>query len=74
MNESQEFFIAQSIAHARTLPLPEAVVYLRGLLQSCVDSPSLDPIRQVYIGLSESDKQLELIQSAQLKFKLTNRG
>lgn len=72
MSNAQEYFIAESIAHARTLPLPDAVRFLRGLLESCGDENALAPIRNVYIALSQSDNQLELIQNGQLKFKLGN--
>lgn len=67
-----EFFLNESLAHARTLPLAESVIFLRGMLQSCSDSEAINRIRQIYIPLSESDRQLELIQSGQLKLVLKN--
>jgi hypothetical protein len=70
MSEAQHFFIAHSIATARGMKLSEAVVYLRGLLQSCSEETDLRELQQLYVTLSESDKQLELIQNGQLKLSL----
>lgn len=67
MSDPQQFFIAEAIAHARSLSMEEAVVFLRGLLQSCSDDEALAPLRNAYSVLSESDRQLELIQTGQLK-------
>lgn len=74
MSEATEFFLAESIAHARTLSVAQAVLYLRGMVQSCTDSEAVEHIRKAYIGLSESDRQLELIQTRQLKLKLKATG
>jgi hypothetical protein len=65
-----EFFFTQAIAFARSLPLSQAVLFLRGMLQSCSDSPATDQVRRIYVGLSESDRQLWLIESGQLKLDL----
>lgn len=51
------------------MKLPDAVLYLRGLLQTC-EVEALPELRLILAKLSESDKQLELIQSGQLKFSL----
>lgn len=74
MNNPKDFFVAESIAHARSLPLADAVVFLQGLLQSCSDADALAPIRNAYIAMSQSDKQLELIQTGQLKLKFNENG
>jgi hypothetical protein len=70
MDDPVEFFLTEAIAHARTLPMAKSVVFLRGLLQSCGDDKVADQIRRIYIPLSESDRQLELIATKQLKLKL----
>lgn len=70
MNTAIAFFISEAISHARSLPLAQAVEFLRGLLQSCSDSEVTEAIRKVFISLSESDKQLDLIQAQQLKLRL----
>ena len=70
MNDPVEYFLTESIAHARALPLGESVVFLRGMLQSCSDTKAVQRIRALYIPLSESDRQLELIQSGQMKLPL----
>jgi len=67
MNEAREFFIRESIAHARALNVAHAVLFIRGLLESCDDNDAVVRLRAIYTALSESDRQLELIQSGQLK-------
>lgn len=74
MNEAQQFFISQTIALVRGMKIHDAVIYLRGLLQTCADEASLPELRKVYINLSESDKQLELIQNGQLKLSLEGQS
>jgi hypothetical protein len=71
MSDPVEFFITESIAHARQMPTKDAVIFLRGLLQSSLESPAIDRIRAAFIALSESDRQLELIQSGQMKLDFT---
>jgi hypothetical protein len=68
---AQAVFIARSIELARSLPLKEAVVYVRGLCQLCQDEGVIDEIRRISSLLSESDRQLELIQTGQLKLRLS---
>ena len=69
MNTPQDYFVVQAITHARTLPMADAVIFLRGLLQSCNDERAFAPVRNAYMALSQSDKQLDLIQTGQLKLK-----
>lgn len=71
MNDARAFFLAGSLTHARTLPLASSVLYIRGLLQNCADGEDLEHVRRIYISLSESDKQLELICSQQTKLPLS---
>jgi hypothetical protein len=59
MKDAQEFFLAKSMAIARDLPLPEAILFLRGFCESCSDIPRLQHVRKILIALSESDKQLQ---------------
>lgn len=65
MNASpaERFFFQEAAAHARQLPLHHAVLFLRGLLQASVESPLKSEIHQIYLNLSESDKQLELFKT-----------
>lgn len=74
MNEAEQFFISQTMTQVRGMKLPDAVLYLRGLLQTCADENALPEIRRIYVNLSESDRQLELIQTGQLKLPLQNGG
>jgi len=74
MTESQLFFAQEAVTHAREMKLQHAVVFLRGLLES-LDDPSIKAvINPIYVMLTESDRQLELIQGGQLKLKLPANG
>jgi hypothetical protein len=64
----EEFLIHKNIGLARTLPLPDAVQLLRGLLVLCGDSDGTKELRFIYTNLSESDRQLSLFETGQLKF------
>jgi hypothetical protein len=71
MEDHEQFFISESIAHARSLPLPDCVRYLEGFLKSIgEDHPAASTLRSIYQALQESDQQLDLIQLGQLKLKL----
>lgn len=74
MTEAEHFFLTESIAHARRMKIPDAVLYLRGLLQSTVSTEMSEKIRGICISLSESDRQLELLQGSQLKLNLPDDG
>ena len=63
-------FIRHNVAYARSLPLTEAVEHLRGMLAACVDAPALDEVRRVVATMRDSDTQLELIASGQLRLSL----
>jgi hypothetical protein len=72
MNEEQAraFFIASIAAHARTLPASDAVNFLYGALLVCGERDELDPLYKAYTQLRDSDAQLELIASNQLRLPL----
>lgn len=74
MSEAQAIFIRESVAHAREMKLAAAVVFLRGLLESVEDEAVRSPIQNVFILLTESDRQLELIQTGQLKLNLGGKS
>lgn len=63
---TEAFFIQECVAHARTrLPVKEALEFLHGMLVMCGDHPSVAIVREAYVAMSSSDKQLELIQIGQ---------
>lgn len=70
MDEAQKFFFAECAARARELPLSDAVKFLRGWSVSCEDSPEQESVRRILVALSESDRQLELIKTGQMKLQL----
>ena len=75
MDESEQFFVSESIAHARSLPLPECVKYLNGFLGALgSDHPVVAHLQPVFESLHDSDQQLDLIQIGQLKLKLNLDG
>jgi hypothetical protein len=71
MTENQEFFLAECCVHARRLSVPDAVKFLRGLAATCGEDPAVDSVRTILIALSESDRQLELIQTRQMKLEFS---
>jgi hypothetical protein len=71
VKDATTFFIQQTVEYARTkLPVSEAVVYLRGLLEIGGEHPKMDPVRFAFTTLSESDRQLELVQTGQMVLNL----
>lgn len=73
MTEAQEFFYAECASRARELPLTEAVKFLHGMSLSCGDAPADNLVAKILIALSESDRQLELIQTGQLKLEFSTK-
>lgn len=67
MSEPQQLWLEESVRTARALPLPKAIQFLHGLLLSCEDNEATQHIRKIYQSLSESDKQLQLIEDGQLR-------
>lgn len=72
MNNAVEFFIKETAAHARSLPLNEAVVFLKGALEIAGDNDAVKELRGTYVDLSSADDQLELIASGQPKQQSLN--
>lgn len=67
MDDAEKFFLSEAVTHARSLNISDAVLFLRGLLQSCSDSQAAANIRSIYIALSESDRQLQLFTELERK-------
>ncbi len=76
MSEAEDiaFFRATAAATARTLPLPDALRFLRGALLVASEHDAMSEIRVAYVQLHSSDSQLELIASGQLKLNLGSDG
>lgn len=55
-----EFFVAETAARIRRMPVVEARQYLRGLL-AVTEEAELPELRSAYQSLCASDAQLELI-------------
>ncbi|MDB6030230.1 MAG: hypothetical protein JWM16_568 [Verrucomicrobiales bacterium] len=73
MNTPPEvYFLHESLAHARDLPVKDSVHYLKGLCLSVKDDAFADRVRLIMTTVSSVDSQLELIQSGQLKLPLAN--
>jgi len=74
MTGSEQYFIAESIRHARMLPHSECVNFLRGLSMLLGDQDIVTysgaNLRAVINGMLETDAQLELITGEQLRFDL----
>lgn len=69
MQKSEEFFIRECAAHARSLPISEAIEYLRGLFLVCPKVGDLEPLNKIYNALMVSDNQLDLIHAGQMKLQ-----
>lgn len=70
----EELFIRQSVSYARSLPLPDCVGYLRGLLLACGENDMTHPVRDIFVNLSHCDAQLELISSGQMELGLPDNN
>lgn len=64
MSDASDFFEAQVVLHARTLSVPEARRFLRGLLES-IEGDAFANIRLAYTNLCIADDQFELIAHPQ---------
>lgn len=67
--DSYQYFIAESIRHARSLPFADCIRFLAGML-AALPEDSIPQVREVHAALVECDAQLDLIQIGQLKLKL----
>ena len=70
MTEAQQFYIRKSIFFARQMSFPDSLLYLRGFLESSPDTPEFHQIREIFSRLVADDRQLELIQTGQLKLNI----
>ena len=71
--DAETFFITQSVAYARTLPLKDAGPYLRGMMGVCREIRGVSEIvGKSAIAVAESDAQLQLIETGQLKLALSH--
>jgi hypothetical protein len=62
--------MAESIRHARTLPYPAMMTFLRGMSFAVPENGEFDCVRSIYARLHACDEQLELIASGQMKLPL----
>lgn len=65
----EEFCIAEAIRHARSLSYCDCLSFLSGLVLLAGDSPEAQPLREAVAGLTDGDRQLELLADRQLKFQ-----
>lgn len=70
MTDSEAFFVAEAVRHARTLQYPEMMKFLRGMNFAIDAKPDYDAFHKVYQTLNRCDEQLELIASGQMKLPL----
>lgn len=68
--EVASFYRETVVALARTMPLAEAVKFLRGALIVAGEHEAMTDVRKAYVSLAHGDQQLELIASGQLKLNL----
>jgi hypothetical protein len=69
--QDEQFFISESIRHARQLPLPDCARYLCGFWAAIGSAhPAAPAISSVCDSLRSSDQQLDLIQLGQLRLNL----
>ncbi len=70
MSDPIEFYRQQLVAHARTLPMHEAVIFLRGALAVSGVRADMVDVQRAVSALIVADDQLELIAGAQGKLNL----
>jgi hypothetical protein len=69
--QDEQFFVSESIRHARELPLQNCTRYLCGFSAAIGTAhPAAPAIRSVCESLRSSDQQLDLIQLGQMKLDL----
>jgi hypothetical protein len=71
--EAQHIWLEESVRTVRSLPLPRALGFLRGMISSCLDTAMADELRKVYTSLAASDRQLQLIEEGQLRLNFVER-
>jgi len=67
MTKNEEFFIRESVRHARSLSCREAAVFFRGLLMACGEIEIPTPVRDSMEQMVESDRLLDMISSSDLR-------
>jgi len=73
VNPDSAFFLTEAVRHARTLPHPEMMTFLRGMSFATEDDPDFDAVRSICRNMAQCEDQLELIASGQLKLDLADR-
>lgn len=63
----EEIFVRRSVALARSLPMPESVQFLHGMLALCGDTHLTHEVRRVYIEMSHCDEEMGLIATGQMR-------
>jgi len=60
--QARSFFVAQSLLHARSLPLRDAQAFLKGLLLFTEDREETSALRAVYADLCALNDGMEKLQ------------
>lgn len=61
MSAEVDFYIAHLVAHARSLPLSDAVPFLAGALELAGERAEMEDVKRAHRALIVADDQLELI-------------
>lgn len=69
MTEAEHYFFAECARRARELPLARSVQFLRGCLLASPAALETD-LQKIFVAVSQSDRQLELIQTGRLRLHL----
>jgi hypothetical protein len=68
------FYVQRIADTARTMPLRDAAAFLQGALCLAGEHDAVAEVRTTYYRICESDAQLELIASGQMRLPLTGEG
>lgn len=63
------FYRSALVAHARSMPVTQAIDFLRGAL-AVSNSPAMEDVRRAFTSLRIGDDQLELLAGEQMKLSL----
>lgn len=70
MNEDERFFFSETIRHAKSLPLRDAIKFIDGFTEAVgATHPARTLLNAARQHLISSDEQLELIAIGQLTFE-----
>jgi hypothetical protein len=61
MSAATEFFCQQLAIHARSMKLHDAVIFLRGALESTGENPEMVEVKRAHEALVLADDQLEVL-------------